>query len=507
VFKNTASQQWIVFAFQDEGGANPGEPIAGDAAQITANVRIDAGAANAVDDLNPTELEDGYYSFGITAAESNGDSIVITPVSSTANVNVIGVPGAVYTRTDVSGVEAKIDIIDTNVDDIETAVGVAGAGLTDITLNAASIDLVWDEVVSGGAHTVADSTGRRLKDLQEFGTYEKGAIWIDTVNGSAGTTDFESGTVFNPVNTIADANTLAVSLGLTRFEYAPGSSITFVASQIDELHEGRDWTLALGGQDITGAFIFGANVTGICTATGKFEFEECDLGAVTMDNDGHFETCGLEGTFTVGQAGTFTLHNCFSEAAAGITLDFGALGATTVNLYNFDGDIIPTNMAAGDVLHITGAGSIVTATCTGGIIDHNGFFEYTDAGGNVTEQQSDIKVNVDNIQTRLPAALISGRMDSDVEAINNSTVAAIQLALSANQIEDGAFEGTPSTTTLQTDLAESQDDIYIGRTIIITAGNARGEATDITDYTGSSGTLEVTALANAPAATDTFILI
>src|SRR5210317_738735 len=98
MFKNTARQKWIVFAFQDEGGTNPGEPVTGDAANITANLRLDGGAANAVDDTNPTELEDGYYAFDITAAESNADNIVICPVSSTANVNVIGVPGVVFPR-------------------------------------------------------------------------------------------------------------------------------------------------------------------------------------------------------------------------------------------------------------------------------------------------------------------------------------------------------------------------------------------------------------------------
>ncbi len=118
MFKNTAGQEWVVFAFQDEGGANPGEPVAADQANITANVRIDGGAANAVDDTNPTVLEDGYYTFGITAAESNGNSIVITPVSSTANVNVIGVPGALYTRTDLSGVEAKVDTVQAKTDDL-----------------------------------------------------------------------------------------------------------------------------------------------------------------------------------------------------------------------------------------------------------------------------------------------------------------------------------------------------------------------------------------------------
>ena len=101
----------------------------------------------------------------------------------------------------------------------------------------------------------------------------------------------------------------------------------------------------------------------------------------------------------------------------------------------------------------------------------------------------------------------SGRMSSNTEAINDSAVAAVQLALSAVEIEDGAVEGTPSTTVIQTDLAETQNDIYIGRTVMFTSGNARGEASDITDYVGATGTLTVTALANAPTASDTFIII
>ena len=101
--KNT-SGKWVVFAFEDEGGTNPGEPVTGDAAQITANIRIDGGAANPVDYTNPTELEGGYYIFDITAAEANGDLLVLCPSSSTSNVNVIGVPGAVWTEI---GVDVK----------------------------------------------------------------------------------------------------------------------------------------------------------------------------------------------------------------------------------------------------------------------------------------------------------------------------------------------------------------------------------------------------------------
>lgn len=90
--KNTAGK-WIVFAFDRTTNI----PKTGDAANITANVRIDGGVANAVDDTNPTELEGGFYVFDITAAESNGNNIVISPSSVTANIQVIGVPGALWT--------------------------------------------------------------------------------------------------------------------------------------------------------------------------------------------------------------------------------------------------------------------------------------------------------------------------------------------------------------------------------------------------------------------------
>jgi hypothetical protein len=95
----------------------------------------------------------------------------------------------------------------------------------------------------------------------------------------------------------------------------------------------------------------------------------------------------------------------------------------------------------------------------------------------------------------------------DVGAINGNATSAQQLALSAATIESGEAEGTPSITVIQTNLAETQDDIYIGAVVIFTSGDARGERTSVTDYVGSTGTLTVVALANAPAAGDTFIII
>ena len=111
--KNVASQKWIVFAFDRTDNT----PKTGDAANITANLRLDGGAANGVDDTNPTELEDGYYVFDITQAETNADMIVICPVSSTTNIQVIGVSGAVYTTPPnfvAMGIESDGDLTKVN---------------------------------------------------------------------------------------------------------------------------------------------------------------------------------------------------------------------------------------------------------------------------------------------------------------------------------------------------------------------------------------------------------
>ncbi|MHA2067291.1 MAG: hypothetical protein ACXABY_23230 [Candidatus Thorarchaeota archaeon] len=165
------------------------------------------------------------------------------------------------------------------------------------------------------------------------------------------------------------------------------------------------------------------------------------------------------------------------------------------------GSAMTLTAAAVDLIWDETMAGHVTADTAGLVMN-----EWQDAG-RLDAILDNVLADTDDIQTRLPAALIGGRMDSDVEAINNDTTAASNLRQSTLQVITGQAEATPSTTVIQTDLAETQDDIYIGRIIIFTSGAAKDEATDITDYTGSTGTVQVTALANAPAATDTFIII
>lgn len=117
--KNVSGQKWVVFAFDTTDLSAK----TGDAANITANLRIDGGAANAVDDTNPTELEDGYYIFDISQAETNGNYILICPQSSTGDIQVIGCPAAVWTTPpnfSALGIESDGDVTKVNTLDGHT---------------------------------------------------------------------------------------------------------------------------------------------------------------------------------------------------------------------------------------------------------------------------------------------------------------------------------------------------------------------------------------------------
>lgn len=106
LYKNVASQKLAVFAWNALADA----PKTGDAANITAQISKDGGAAAATNDLNPTELDatnhKGIYIFDMAQAETNADMIVVSPVSATAGVVID--PQMVFTFVPVAADIASI---------------------------------------------------------------------------------------------------------------------------------------------------------------------------------------------------------------------------------------------------------------------------------------------------------------------------------------------------------------------------------------------------------------
>jgi len=103
--------------------------------------------------------------------------------------------------------------------------------------------------------------------------------------------------------------------------------------------------------------------------------------------------------------------------------------------------------------------------------------------------------------TTLPATLAG---------LNDFNPAATRVLLDKTDamiITSAVNDASASTTAFVTDLTEATDDHYIGRTIIFTSGALIGQATDITDYAGSTKTVTVTALTEAPADNDTYEIV
>lgn len=126
---------------------------------------------------------------------------------------------------------------------------------------------------------------------------------------------------------------------------------------------------------------------------------------------------------------------------------------------------------------------------------------------------SAVETDTQDIQSRLPAALSSGNMKSDVLAINAATASAARLALSAGVIIPGTVDSTgftPTTTEFEADdITEATADHYNGRIIIFTSGALLGQASTISDYSlsGGRGHFTVTTLTEAPSNDGTFIIV
>lgn len=214
MFKNVTGQKWIVFAFNRTSNL----PVTGDAANITANLRIDGGGANPVDDTNPTELEDGYYVFDITQVESNGDLILISPVSGTSDIQVIGVPGVERpTEADTgSGARTVAVTVDDGTDPLEGATvrftegGNSYLGSTDASgqISFSLDDATYALAISKPGYSFTPTT--LVVDGDETETYSMSAISITAPPNASTTTGVM--TVYNEEGSVEKSVSVSVQI-------------------------------------------------------------------------------------------------------------------------------------------------------------------------------------------------------------------------------------------------------------------------------------------------------
>lgn len=237
------------------------------------------------------------------------------------------------------------------------------------------------------------------------------------------------------------------------------------------------------------------------------------------------------------EVGTFQTGAITTAAFAAGAIDNAAFNVT---------ETLTANPAAGGIVAASfGAGAITAAVIATDAIDSDAI-----AASAVTELQSGLatsaslataQADLDDIQTRLPAALVGGRIDASVGAMAAAVVTAAAVATGAidadalasdavAEIADGVWDeaisghqaagttgrnltlsasilgeftltGTPSNRVLQISGGSAVTDYYKDLQLLITSGALIGQARPIESYNGA--TTEITldeALTSAPAA-------
>lgn len=96
----------------------------------------------------------------------------------------------------------------------------------------------------------------------------------------------------------------------------------------------------------------------------------------------------------------------------------------------------------------------------------------------------------------------------DLIAINGNAVAASSLeATQASGVIRGSASGSPTTTSMPTDLTEATDNHFNDRSVVWLTGVLAGQAKPITGYTGSTKTLIYKQTTDAPASGDQFEIV
>ncbi len=200
--------------------------------------------------------------------------------------------------------------------------------------------------------------------------YADGAVWVKA-GGVAASELFVNGTADNPCPW-ANAQAIATALGTSRFRILNGETVTLTAATAAKSLIGRNWTLALGGQDISGSYFEGAAVSGTGVGTSDAKFLDCSIGPSTTVDPATFLRCGFNtptGTpFTAGDDGQYVFVDCYSLVAGAGTpfFTFAGLAADTgINFRRWSGGSNVTLDADCNMTMevVTGGGQTVT---TGG---------------------------------------------------------------------------------------------------------------------------------------------
>ena len=338
--------------------------------------------------------------------------------------------------------------------------------------------------------------------------YYPSGVWLDSVNGTAGTVVGTNGTLTTPVTTLADAVTINASLNQTLYNNKANRTLTLDRTMdYCSLDGPGGWYLALGGQSINGTVIRNSEgITGVATSSTKECFlYDCQLGTSSW-GEADFHRCHIiSATITLTQDISYLFDNCVWVPTSGASpiLDFGThtTGARYVVMGNNTGMVTIKTMKINDILMLDGDMDVtLDATCTAGTVYLSGNIRLTNSGSGQTIHQEGrmatdqtVGVNWANVINKTTTNALTNTTISGVTVSGDVTLAASQPNYAPARIADlgminaGTVVSSSSTTLVQLAVTASATPMYYnGMTLRIKTGAGAGQSRTIISYGGGT---------------------
>jgi hypothetical protein len=168
----------------------------------------------------------------------------------------------------------------------------------------------------------ANSAGLTFSLQAENTAFQDARVWLDTDTGNPGT-QYPRGTVGDPVDNLADAQTIILSRNLPKRLHLRGSLTVGASESVAEYD-----IVGPSPQLATLTVTTGGNTNNLVVRglrmTGDLNGSVSATSAVSFDNitdfDGSMKHCGLDGTIDLGAGGTppHEFVDCYSEVAGKI---------------------------------------------------------------------------------------------------------------------------------------------------------------------------------------------
>jgi hypothetical protein len=370
---------------------------------------------------------------------------------------------------DVSaGGEAGIDWA--NVGSPTTTVNLSGTTVktaTDVETDTANIQTrIPAALVSGriDASVGAMATGAITTTAFAAGAIDAAAIATDAI----GSNEISAAAVTKIQTGLATPTNITAATGITVSAIGAGviTATSIAADAITDAKVAADVTIA----SVTGAV---GSVTGA-------------VGSVT----------GNVGGNVTGSVGSVAAGGITAASIATDAIDSDAIAASAVSE-------IQSGLSTLDAAGVRTAVGLAAANLDTQLSAIDDFLD---------TEVSAIKAKTDNLPAA-PAAtgdIPSAATVADAvwdEARSGHTTSGTYGEANSTIVSGACITGTLSTTACTTDLTEATDDHYIGRTIIWVTGVLTGQASAITDYNGTTKLLTYTAVTEAPANADRFVLV